>query len=246
MPNLKASHQLIASVDEIMLAELYDLFCRHYDHVSFEKFKADFSKKDYVIVLRESEGNEIRGFSTQVLYDYVVDETPIKILFSGDTIIDRECWGEQALMKTWCSLAGAIKSQYPTTKLYWLLISKGYRTYLYLPLFYRSFYPRRGNDLLAFEQKIASTFAVEKFGSSFNPVSGIISFDSPQGQLRPELADIPMHRQDDLDVRFFLERNPHYRAGDELVCVAELTVGNMKGAARRYFTEGMIEVKAVA
>jgi hypothetical protein len=39
-------------------------------------------------------------------------------------------------------------------------------------------------------------------------------------------------------VRFFLTRNPGYREGDELVCLAELAAANMRSLAARGLREG--------
>ena len=39
-------------------------------------------------------------------------------------------------------------------------------------------------------------------------------------------------------MRFFLEKNPGYARGNELVCVAELAPENMKGLAQRLLLEG--------
>ena len=52
------------------------------------------------------------------------------------------------------------------------------------------------------------------------------------------LARVPAGRQKDPRVRFFLERNPGYAAGDELVCLTEVGEGNMKGLAKRLYREG--------
>jgi hypothetical protein len=241
MPRLIGSYQAIPTISKTTLDEFYALFNRHYDHVSFEKFKADFVEKDYVIVLRDREQNRLRGFSTLVLYERMVKNTPIKLIFSGDTIVEKKCWGEQELMKTWCSMVGAIKAEFDHIKLYWLLISKGYRTYLYLPLFCKEFYPRHNASIPIFEQEIIQDFASFKFGSYFNHERGLVSFDESQGQLRADLAEVPSHRAENPHVRFFLEKNRDYRRGDELVCLAELDSENLRGAAKRHFDYGFRE-----
>jgi hypothetical protein len=40
-------------------------------------------------------------------------------------------------------------------------------------------------------------------------------------------------------VRFFLDANPGYAAGDELVCLAPLDADNMKLFARQCFERGL-------
>lgn len=42
-------------------------------------------------------------------------------------------------------------------------------------------------------------------------------------------------------VRFFFDRNPGFEAGDELVCLTEITEDNLKSLARREFAKGARE-----
>ncbi len=237
-PRLLGSYQLISTVSETDLHRLFDLFRRHYDHVNFDQFKTNFLEKDYVILLRDEEQDVVRGFSTAVVYDRVVLHEPFKLLFSGDTVIDQGYWGQQALSKTWCSLAGKIKAEYPDTTLYWLLITKGHRTYLYLPLFFHEFYPRYDQSTPLFDQEVIHDFGRFKYGKNYDPARGIISFETPHGQLRDDLADIPASQFKNPHIRFFLEKNKHYRNGDELICLTRLDADNMKSLAKTHFLMG--------
>lgn len=237
-PRLLGSYQPISIVSEADLHSLFDLFRRHYNLVTFDQFKTDFFEKDYVILLRDEEHDVVRGFSTLVLYDRVVLDEPFKLLFSGDTVIDQDYWGQQALSKTWCSLAGKIKAEYPDTRLYWLLITKGHRTYLYLPLFFHEFYPRYNQPAPRFDQEVIHDFGRFKYGKNYDPVRGIISFEIPHGQLRDDLAEIPASQFKNPHIRFFLEKNKNYRNGDELICLARLDADNMRFLAKTHFLMG--------
>ncbi len=119
---------------------LYELLERHYEHVSWMQFAADLAEKDAVIVLRDANGLPC-GFSTQRVMHVTVDGLPVRAIFSGDTIIDPGHWGEQELGRAWCRYVGQVRAADPEIPLYWFLISKGYRTYLYLPVFFKTYYP---------------------------------------------------------------------------------------------------------
>src|SRR5205823_6261147 len=98
---------------------------------------------DWVIQLIDPVTDALCGFSTQALLDVdVAGRRPVKALFSGDTIIDRGHWGVSALTRVWGRLALSLIDALPSTELYWFLISKGYKTYRFLPVFFREFYPR--------------------------------------------------------------------------------------------------------
>ncbi len=211
---------------------MYEIFARHYDCVSFEQFVFDLSEKDCVLMLRNLEG-VICGFSTQKVFRVSIGGTPVRAVFSGDTIVDRAYWGEQELGRCWCRYVSSVYWEEPGLPLYWFLISKGYRTYLYLPLFFEAFYPNCDVPTPAFEQQLLDTLASAKFLDYYRPESGLIEFSHSQGQLKPHLAEVPARRLRDPHVQFFLKLNPGYASGHELACLAEISPLNMKLFATR-------------
>lgn len=230
----------VVTVSSLSLGQahrLFELFARHYEHVSWSRFHADLAEKDCVILLRDSATGNVRGFSTQKIIVAPVQGQKIQALFSGDTIIDPAFWGDQELIRGWCRFAGTVRAASPGLPFYWLLISKGYRTYLYLPLFFTRYYPSPTEATPAFEQAVMDTLATEKFGACYRPASGTLEFPERIGNLVPALASVPLARRRDPRVRFFLERNPAYAVGTELVCLAEISPDNMRSIARRALIE---------
>ncbi len=219
--------------------DLYTIFGRHYDCVTWDNFSRDLSQKDFVVLLADQVSGELRGFSTQQVLETIVHGTRVRAIFSGDTIIDREYWGEQELVRGWCRFAGQVLAAEPHVPLYWFLISKGYRTYLFLPLFYREYYPRPNYPAPAFEQEVMDLFACARFPGFYNPTAGLIEFPRSQGHLNSDLAEIPLNRRNHPQVQFFLSRNPDYARGNELVCLAAIHPDNMKSFARNALLEGM-------
>ena len=132
-----------ASLDEAERREMFALFRRYYEAASYGRFLADLADKTSVLLLRD-EGGAVCGFSTLALYERAFAGSPLRVLFSGDTVVDERHWGQQALAFAWLRLAGEIKAERPQTPLYWFLISKGHRTYRYLSAFSREFYPAPG------------------------------------------------------------------------------------------------------
>jgi hypothetical protein len=229
----------VAEVTEADARAMYQVFLRHYDCVSPDKFLSDLAEKDCVLVLRDSNAS-ICGFSTQKLLRVWVGGTPVRAVFSGDTIVDRAHWGDQELGRCWCRYVSSLYSEEPDVPLYWFLISKGYRTYLYLPLFFETFYPNCQTTTPEFEQCALDTLATAKFPLHYRPESGVIEFAESQGQLKPHLAEIPARRLRHPHVRFFLRRNPGFAAGCELACLAEISPSNMKLFAGRILQQAQV------
>ena len=222
----------VAEITEADAQAMFQVFGRHYDCVSPERFRSDLAEKDCVLVLRDANG-AICGFSTQKLLRVSVGGIPVRAVFSGDTIVDRAHWGEQELGRCWCRYVSSLYSEEPDIPLYWFLISKGYRTYLYLPLFFETFYPNCQTPTPKFEQRVLDTLATAKFPGCYRPASGVIEFPQSQGQLKSHLAEIPERRLKNPHVQFFLRHNPAFAAGAELACLAEISPSNMKLFAGR-------------
>src|SRR5262249_22324445 len=121
--------------------------------------------------------------------------------------------------------------------LYWLLLTSGFRTYRFLPVFWSEFYPRFDRETPAETSSRLTRLASERFGARYLPDLGIVRFESPQ-TLRPGLADVPARKHGDPHVAFFLARNPGWAKGDELVCLTEIAPKNLTAAGRRMWREG--------
>lgn len=214
--------------------EMFRIFSRYYVGVTRELFERDLREKDSVILLVDGR-RRIQGFSTARIIDLPADCGRGRAIFSGDTVVEQRHWGDPALARAFICLAATAKAQRPDEPLYWFLIVKGHRTYRYLPLFFQRFHPARNSETSSDIQVLMDRLAGDRFGELYDRRTGIVRFPAPSTRLSDWVAEIPdkdMHRP---DVRFFLERNPGYRRGDELVCLVEIAESNLKPYARRCF-----------
>ena len=228
----------VHDVDEDQLAALFRLFRNFYNEVDFDQFSSDFREKDGVFIMWSDDSLPV-GFSTFRVDEFELPSGTIRTIFSGDTIIDRDHWGNQILAFSWIREAGVIKGRTPFTPLYWFLIVKGHRTYRYLPVFSKCYYPCPDLATPTDIKKIMDHLATTHFGECYDPGTGIIRFPESKGHLKPTYAAIPKNHMEIPEVRFFLEQNPGYSEGDELGCMTELTEDNQKPLAARIFRKGM-------
>lgn len=220
------------------MAQMYAVLTRHFSATTRGRFEDDLSAKQWALLLRDVTGT-IQGFSTIQVYPAVHAGVNCRIIFSGDTIIDRNYWGEQHLAFPWLRLAGGLYSEQPDARFFWFLISKGHRTFRYLPTFARTFFPHWAKTTPSFEAGLLEHAAINQFGEYFLPEKGLVCFPESRGHLREDFAE-PTDRELRLEaVRFFLERNPGYRLGHELCCLCELSPANLKPMARRVFLQGV-------
>ena len=234
--SLEARTVAVAAIGLGLRERMYRLFSDYYDCVSRTQFDEDLTSKQFVILVEKA--GELIGFTTAVTADRPFEGHNIRVVFSGDTIVDHRHWGQQALAKAWLTEMGRIAREAGPKRLYWFLIVKGHRTYRYLPTFALHYVPSRagvaGTELMRLRDALAS----EKFGSHFDAAAGVVRFESSRGQLRPQWAE-PSQRELRLpDVAFFMNSNPGFRNGDELACLTEINRDNMRPLARRWFDEG--------
>ena len=238
MDKLSASYHEVDSLGDALRESMFALFNQYFDAVTMERFLHDLESKTIVILLQDSDGN-LQGFSTLEVIYFETDDGPASALFSGDTIINHQHWGDHQLTYAWCYFAGQVKQQNPDVPLYWFLIVKGHRTYRLLPAFTRKFYPNRLEEMPPNLQKIVDQLATAKFGDAYRPAAGILHFPQSHGHLRPEWAELSDDVKAKPHVAFFLQANPGYTSGDELVCLTELCEQNMRFVSRMAFIEGM-------
>lgn len=216
---------------------MYALYERYYEASSWRLFEADLAAKDRALVLRDETG-AVQGFSTLAVYERRFEGAPLRVVFSGDTIVDERHWGQQALALAWLRLAGAIRAERPGVPLYWLLISKGHRTYRYLPAFSRMFHPSPDPATEAPLRALKDFLACDRFGAAYDAAAGVVRFPESRGHLRAAYAEVPAAHLRLPEVAFFLARNPGYARGDELVCLCELAPHTLRPLARRAFAAG--------
>jgi hypothetical protein len=223
-----------ASLDQAQRRAMFALFERYYEATSYPRFLADLADKSHVLLLRDEVG-AICGFSTMALYERDFHGTRVRVLFSGDTVVEERHWGQQALAFAWLRFAGEVKAQQSDAPLYWFLISKGHRTYRYLAAFSREFYPAPNRATPSPTAKLMAFLARDRFGPAYDSAAGVLRFPKSLGHLRDTYAVVPEAHRRLPEVAFFLERNPGYAHGEELVCLCELTAENLQPIARRAF-----------
>lgn len=229
-------HARLALVEEITAEQRQAMFLlmdRHYANVRRSIFDADLDEKRWVILIHAGNTGSLCGFSTQTLLEAEVDGRPITALFSGDTIIDRDHWGDPALTHVWGRLALSLIDSLPGRELYWFLISKGYKTYRFLPLFFHAFYPRHDMPTPPRIAAVLDALGRGRFQEDYDAAAGLVRAGPYQYRLRDDVAQVTAQRLQDPHVRFFQERNPGHVHGDELCCLAPLTRANFTRAAYR-------------
>lgn len=223
---IESSIVRVKDLSSTLYVSMLGLMQDYYENVTPEQFEADLQKKDVVIVLRA--GEEICGFSTQVLHEHTFRGEEILVLYSGDTIIAAKHRNSMALPIAGGRMMLAILKDNPGKPLYWLLTSKGYKTYKFLPVFFKEYYPSLQNNVSEAEKRLMKEFCGQFFQEKFDSENWLIKADSGDQVLNLQDGEINEQRRKDPLIAFFEQRNPGHLSGDELVCFARFHQENLK------------------
>ena len=221
------------------IEEMFALFHEHYD-ASRAAFLTDLNEKQWVIRLYD--GADLAGFTTILTYETEIRGRTVGVVYSGDTIVRPDCWGTESLPRAWIGKVLELSVDL-VEPLYWLLLVGGYKTYRFLPVFYRTFYPRHDEPTPPDVQDIMDRIAFELLGDEYDPALGIARFSRGATPLREGVADMKSGRQRNPHISYFLEKNPGYVRGDELVCITRVHRDNFTKAGERMARASRVPAK---
>lgn len=208
--------------------KMFALFSEYYENISFEKFKKDMLKKDCVIMLFNSE-KLMKGFSSYVLLKKMLDQKEYLVLFSGDTVIDKDYWGQNVLSMAFFRVLVENKLKNPNTPFYWFLITKGYKTYLLLANNFATYFPRYDKPTDSFHLGLISSIGKELFGKHYDEESNTLKMANTTDRLKVDVAPIEKKLlMENPKIEFFEKSNPNWINGDELCCIGKVDLGLAK------------------
>lgn len=214
----------LAANERLRLLALMAADFTNFDSAVFER---DLAAKPWTILLRDAAG-DIMGFSTLDIMTTRVAGYEVRAVYSGDTIIDLRHRATSALPRAFLRfLARHTGVGRDGAEWFWFYVCKGFRTYRFLPVFYRSFYPHPELLTPGFEQQVMDHLARTRFGAAYDPATGVVRVPDDY-VLREGVGDITAERLGDPFIRFFAERNPGWVRGEELVCLGSLNRANLR------------------
>jgi hypothetical protein len=226
-----------AELSEAQRSRMLALLAAYFENVDRRQFDHDLAEKEWVVILSDAATGVIQGFSTLMRVQCQANGEPVVAFFSGDTIIDRDYWGEAELPRIWGRHVFHLADQIRPTRAYWFLISSGYKTYRFLSVFFREFYPTYRTPTPPAVKRVLDVVALAKFPNEYDASSGTIRFHHAS-PLREGVAEVSPQRLKDPDIAFFVQANPGYAQGEQLACLVELRRDNLTPAGRRMLGEG--------
>jgi hypothetical protein len=210
---------------------MYALLAASYDRTDPAQFRQDLSEKDDVFSFWR--GDRLVGFST-IMRRRIPELGGAIFLFSGDTVMAPDARGGRHLQVAFGRYVLMAKLRRPHRPLYWMLISKGYKTYLMMRRNYPYSFPSPAGEPPPAVRAALQGFYARKFGAAYDPASDIIDVGDEGNAASGDAAVPPDDLLTDPDVAYFLHKNPRYKEGKELACLAEIRLRDYLAIAVKY------------
>ncbi len=212
----------VARLSEADCLGMESLYRCYYEGAPEESFRRDLAEKDRAIVLRKD--GAVVGFSTMRL----LDVAGRKVLFSGDTVVDAACRNQTGLAGAFGHVMRRLNEELGEAP-DWFLICKGARTYRFLPTFFKRYVPG-GREDAELSARLASV-ARALFPREYDEATGVLRFGDGKDRLKGDAL-----RMDPESVRF-RALNPGWTRGDELCCLAPLSMDNLNRLGLRVIAD---------
>lgn len=218
--SIYVTYRPIKRITPLDVREMHGIFHKYYENAHLDIFLNDMTKKTGIFLVRRRSDDALVGFSTIAILNLKMSDGKDAIgLFSGDTIIEREYWGSRALQLGFFKFLLSLKLRNPTKSLFWLLISKGYKTYLLLANNFSRFYPHPEGKYTEFGGMVEQYCDV-LFPGYYDRERKLLDFGKNYQRLRCDVAEITdeiRHRYE--NINYFEHCNPTWRDGTELPCI---------------------------
>lgn len=234
---LYATYKKIAKINVHEIRQMYGIYSQYYENTTWDIFLRDLSKKTGAFVLYCPKQQRVVGFSTVMTCDMIVQGKVSRGVFSGDTVIEKAYWGSSALQLAFYKLLLTEKARHPRKTIYWLLISKGFKTYLLLANNFVAYYPHHENKY-SYLAKVVDDYCQKMFAEYYDADKRIIDFGDAYQCLKEDVANITESmRRENSKIRYFEECNPEWRRGTELPCVGVFDFKTVSHYVVRYLTK---------
>lgn len=223
-PNNKTycKYTRLNKITEADLEAMYEIFRKYYGNTDMPTFIRDFNKKTGAFIVRRRDDDTLVGFSTLALMPLTMNGRKAMGVFSGDTIIEKEYWGGRALQIAFFFFMFRTILRYPFTPLFWLLISKGYKTYLLMANNFIRYYPNPEGKHSQY-QELVQEYSERLFPGCYDAERELLDFGEAYQHLNDDVAGITTEMCERYPyIAHFEKINPTWRRGTELPCIGRV------------------------
>jgi len=184
------------------------------------------------IGLFRSGDDELVGMASVDVFTETFRGRRLAVIFTSHVLLREEYRGHNLIQRLGLRVFLQTRMRYPLRSIYWFFDTFSYKSYLLLARNLREYWPRHDRPTPDWERGLMAHLSERTYGASWQPQQGIV-VRSGRKKLRGEAAPLPADLSDAPDLQFYVRANPGHAAGDMLVCLCPLSLGNWAGVAWR-------------
>jgi hypothetical protein len=220
------------TIQDEVIQEMFSLFSSYYREIQLSSFSKDILSKDWVMLFKDVQNLQIQGFTSLRIIEHCYLSQKMTVIYSGDTVIHQPYRNSRIFAKSWIKTVWNLARNKPQP-CYWLLLTSGYKTYRFLPVYLKCFFPCYNQPTPPDTLHLMNNIADHLFGNQFTSATGIVCLHEGATPLKNSPGQTSKMRAQDPHIQFFETKNPGHVNGDELVCLADLSDDNLTAIGKR-------------
>lgn len=232
-PKIRIHPVLISNLSTAEMDEIWE-FAFRYTDTTREIYERSLRLKQKVYLMRDRERGNLIGLGAVQVTKVTFEGRPYLIIFGGNVLIDEAYRGLNVIQRLGLQNYLSARLHHPFTPIYFLFDTFSYKSFLMLSRNLREFYPRRDRPTPEWILRFVDFLAEQRYGEAWDPLRGIV-VGTGDRKLRDWVVPVATKELKRPTIGFFVERNPGFRKGDLLVCIAPLNLGNIRSMVGNMF-----------
>lgn len=214
------------------------MFSRRFFETSRTCWREDVASMSDIAIVRSMPDGEVVGTAAIDMFLSVHRERTLQVIYTGSVILENAYRGRNILQKIGARCYFQRRREHPTTPIYWLFNSFGYKSYLVLARNMVEYWPNPDQATPEWDETLMDALSERLWGESWDRQRGIV-VRNPEKRLKTKVNAIDPVSTTDPAIDFYLAKNPGYLEGDMLVCMAPLHAKNWASIIQNALKRGL-------
>lgn len=193
--------------------------------------RASIAERERVVIYWDDR-DELLGLVTLDMRHERFMGRDVVAIYTGNTWIAPHMRGKNLIQRLGFESFVRSSVRWPRAEKFWFFGSNSYKSYLALARNFRDYWPRPDRAIPAWESAYMLHLTRAIYHADVDPARMVYEAESARSFNEDETR-VPEALTGDRDVRFFVDRNPHYAKGAKLMCLGPLTLANWSVLGRR-------------
>lgn len=205
------------------ITAMYQLMDSFYENITPKEFLRTLAQKDYIFLVKD-QFESIQAFTTLQLLHIPGRKQKVHGILAGDIITHKNYVEDRNIFTdAWMEYQLRQKKQ---KDLYIFLTCKDYWTFKIFQESFAHCYPNKKEEMPLQIKGLINSFGEYYYSQEYESATGIIKHSCFPRKIKESRMKKMEKALSEEERAFFVRRNPEYKKGYDLICIAELPVEN--------------------